>query len=160
MAKPWFDYKATGMAIADFDGDGLLDLVLAEDSAFHLYPYPPTSAKSKRGYKYPGITPHIMSLEAADLNANLRAELFITVFNAGFPRMETSVIELQPGGRWVEVANIPWIVRSYQGAKGEKLLAVQQLLDNKTFPFSSIMPLEYSDGKYGPAPPLKFKRVD
>ncbi|MBI4676199.1 MAG: VCBS repeat-containing protein [Elusimicrobia bacterium] len=156
-----FDFKAVGMAIGDFDGDGALDLALADDKEVHLYPYPPKTAKSRKDYRYPGITPHIMSLEAADLNGNGKAELFITVFNEGFPRMETSVIEIQAGGHWVKLADMPWIVRSYQGAKGSRLLAVQQLLDNKAFPFSSIFPLEYRDGKYGPGrQAVRFKRVD
>ncbi|MBI5625447.1 MAG: VCBS repeat-containing protein [Elusimicrobia bacterium] len=156
-----FDYKAAAMAVADFDGDGVQDLVLADDREVHLYPYPPASTKSKSDFRMPGITPQIMSLEAADLNGNGKAELFVTIFNAGFPRMETTVLELQAGGHWVEVAGLPYIVRSYQGAKGEKFLAVQQLLDNKTFPFSSIMSLEYRDGKYAAGKAaVRFKRVD
>ncbi|MBI5210389.1 MAG: VCBS repeat-containing protein [Elusimicrobia bacterium] len=156
-----FDYQIMGIAVADFNGDGSPELAAAEETAIHLYAYPPTDAKSKADYKYPGIQPAIMSLEAADLNKNGRPELFVTVYNQGLARMETAVLELDAGGGWTKIGETPLVVRSYQGAKGERILAAQQLIDNQTFPFGSIYPLAYRDGKYVRGEEaVRYKRID
>ena len=43
-------------------------------------------------------------------------------------------------------------MRTYQDEEGKPQLAVQQLVDDNSFPFSGIYPLAYKDGKYGPGP--------
>ncbi|MBI3288516.1 MAG: hypothetical protein HYZ74_03245, partial [Elusimicrobia bacterium] len=64
-------------------------------------------------------------------------------------------------GKWIKAADLPFLVRAYQDAKGKKIVATQQLQDDKTFPFGAIYPLVYQDGHYAQGRPVvKAKRVD
>ncbi len=156
-----FDFEIYGMAVADFDGDSRLDTAIADDKRVYLYAYPPDPAAVRARHEQRGTTSKILSIEAADLNANGRAELFVTRHNQGMSRVETVVLEVSPEGRWTEIGELPWIVRGYQGADGRRELAVQQLLDNRNYPFSSIYPLSLAAGKYGPGGQrLAYRRID
>lgn len=156
-----FDFQITGMAIADFDGDSKTDTALADDSTVSLYPYPPQKDKPLSRFQHPGNAVRILSLEAADLNGNGRSELFVSLYNETFARFETIVLELDDKGQWAKTAEFPWVVRAYQDGTGKKILAMQQLVDDKTFPFSTIYPLVWQDGKYSAGKPaIRNKRVD
>lgn len=158
-AEP-FPYQAAGMAVADFRGDGRLGLVLAQNRSVALYDYPPKDAKPLALWEHPGLNPRILSLEAADLNGNGRAELFATLYNETFSRVETVVLELE-AGQWKKTAELAWAVRRYQNEKGRTALAMQKLLSDRTFPFSSLYPLSYKDGRYIPSEePLRPRRVE
>ena len=51
-------------------------------------------------------------------------------------------------------AEIPGVVRAYQDADGKRILAVQQLSEDSTFPFAKIYRLAYKDGKYEAGAPV------
>ncbi|MDD5301918.1 MAG: hypothetical protein PHS14_02330, partial [Elusimicrobia bacterium] len=108
----------------------------------------------------PGTGVRVLSLEAADLDGDKKAELFVSVYNEPFRRLETSVYKLD-GGKWSKVADLPFLVRSHQNAAGERIIASQQIQDDKTFPFGAVYPLVYQDGKYIQGrPKLNPKRAD
>ena len=98
--------------------------------------------------------------EAADLDADKKDELFVSVYNEPFRRLETSVYALS-AGTWTKVADLPFLVHAQQNAKGERVIASQQIQDDKTFPFGSVYPLVYRDGKYVQGRPrLNPKRAE
>ncbi len=157
--SPMFNYQIAGMAVAEFE-QGKLGTALSDGKKIYLYDYPPTDNKPKAEYELPGSAIRVLSLDAGDLNGNGRAELFVVLFNQTFNRVETTVLELD-GGKWKEIAQTPWIVRAIQDPAGNQILAAQQLVEDNTFPFSSIYPLVFQDGKYGPGKKsIKPKRVD
>ncbi len=159
--SPSFNYKVTGAAFADFDGDGALETALSGGKEVRLYAYPPDSNKPRAKFKHSAVAGHILSLEAADINGNGRAELFVSFFNGSGPRVETVVLELGTNGQWAQVSVEPWVVRGYQDAGGRRVLGTQQLLDDQTFPFSTIYPLVYKAGEYGRGKKaVRPKRVD
>lgn len=162
--SPAFDFSVTGMAVADFKGDGSLQVALSEPRLARLFPYPPQDNKPLAEFKHPGVAPRLLSLEAADSNQNGRAELFVSLYNETFGRMETLILELESGAsglRWKQLAEIPWLVRSHQDGEGKRVLAMQQLSEDSTFPFSAIYPLAYKDGKYAAGrPAIRHKRVE
>lgn len=159
--SPSFDFKIVGAAYADFDGDGALETVLADEKRVYLYPYPPTSSKALAEYKNPAIMAKVISLEAGDLNGNGKAELFVSIINDSGPRAETLILELGADGNWAKVAIVPWLVRAHQDGKGRQVLATQQLSDDKTFPFSTIYPLIYADGEHKRGKgAIRQKRID
>ena len=160
--SPIFDFPIQGMAVADFNGDGKLEVALADDKQqVWLFAYPPQDSKPLAHYSLPAASAKIMSLEAGDVNGNGRAELFVTAYNASFNRAETIVVELAADGNWAKLAEIPSIIHRHQDGDGRPVLAMQQLEDDQTFPFSAIYPLAYKDGKYARgANAIRFNRVD
>ena len=153
-------FVVTGMAVADFDGAGKPQVVLSEEKYFRLYAYPAADSKAIAQGDIPGTGARILSLEAADLDGDKKAELFVSLYNEQFRRLETSVFKLD-GGKWVKIADLPFLVRAHQNAKGERIVACQQIQDDKTFPFGAVYPLVYQDGKYIQSRPrLNPKRAD
>lgn len=158
--SPAFDYKINAMAVADFSGNGSLQTALADARTLRFYAYPPAAAPWGE-HRLPGTAPQVISLEASDLNGNGKAELFVSLYNGSFKRAETVVLELDASGAWTKVAELAWIVRSHQDAQGRQVLAVQQLEDDRTHPYSGIFLLRYKDGRYGPGDSaIRHKRVD
>ncbi len=158
--SPALDLAVTGMAVADFKGDGSLQAALSDGKRVLLYPYPPSEDKPLARYSHPGTAPRLLSLEAADLNGNGRSEIFATLYNGTFERFETLVLELEAGSLR-QVAEIPGVVRGHQDPEGKRALAVQQLVADSTFPFGAISPLAFKDGKYGPGRgSIRHKRVE
>jgi hypothetical protein len=155
-----FDFKIAGMAIADFRGDGTMTTALADTKTVGLYPFPPKQAQPLAQFELPGVGPRILSLSAGDVNGNGRAELFTTLYNQTFGRVET-VIHEWTDGQWKQVAEVPWMVRWTQKPSGEGILVGQQLVEDQTFPYSAMFQLVYKDGKYAKSDDkLRFKYVD
>lgn len=153
-------FVITAMAVADFDGTGKKQVVLSDEKAFRLYDYPAAEHKVISQGEIPGTGARIMSLEAADLDKNGKAELFVSVYNEPFRRLETSVFTLD-AGKWTKAADLPFLVRAHQNAKGDRVIAAQQIQDDKTFPFGAVYPLVWQDGKYSQGrPKLNPKRAD
>jgi hypothetical protein len=153
-------FVIVGMAVADFDGTGKPQIVLSDEKSFMLYAYPAAENKILAQGEIPGTGARILSLDAADLDGDKKSELFVSVYNEQFRRLETSVFKLD-GGKWVKAADLPFLVRSHQNAKGERIIASQQIQDDKTFPFGAVYPLVYRDGKYIQGrPKLNPQRAD
>ena len=160
---PSFDYQATALAVADFSGDGKLAAAVSDGRRVYLYSYPPRDAKPIAKFSCQGTAPRILSLEAADLNGNGRAEIFASLYNDAFNRFETVILELDAKSQLAQIAELPCLVRGYQDPTGKPRLAAQQVTDDSSFPFGAIYPLTYQDGKYGPGKPaLSFikRKVD
>lgn len=157
--SPMFKFQIAGMAVAEFE-QGKLGTALSDGKKIYLYDYPPADNKEKASFELPGSAIRVLSLDAADLNGNGRAELFVVAYNQTFNRVETTILELD-GGQWKQLAQTPWIARAIQDPDGNQVIAAQQLVDDQTFPFSGIYPLAYQDGKYATTKKsLKPKRVD
>ena len=150
---PLFDYQATSLAVADMKGDGGLQAALSDGRNVYLYPYPPVDVGPIAKFTHKGTAPRIFSLEAADLNGNGRAEIFASLYNDAFLRFETVVLELDAQGRLTQIADLPYLVRKYQDPSGAPHLAAQQVVEDRSFPFGTIYPLTFQDGKYGPGRP-------
>ncbi|HEX4047210.1 MAG TPA: FG-GAP-like repeat-containing protein, partial [Elusimicrobiota bacterium] len=153
-------YEINAMAVGDFDKIGRPQLVLADENTVYLYSYPLTDAKPLSQMTIPGTGLRIVGLESGDLDGDGGDELFVSVFDQTFNRFETRVLSMQ-NGRWLKVADLPFLTRSYQDATGKRVLASQQVIDDRSFPFGAIYPLAYRDEKYEQGrPALKLRRVD
>jgi len=152
-------YAATGMAVGDFDGAGRPQLALSSEDTIRLYAYPAADGKVLAETTIPGIGLRILGLEAANLDGDKSDELFVSVYNESFHRFETRVLKVE-SGKWLKVAELPFLVRGYQDAKGARVMATQQVQDDKTFPLGTIYPLAYEDGKYAQGKPaFRHRRV-
>lgn len=156
---PVFDYQATSLAVADMKGTGGLQTAISDGHNVFLYPYPPVDAKPVVQFSHKGTSPRIASLEAADLNGNGRAEIFASLYNNAFSRFETIVLEIDAQGQLTQIADLPYLVRKYQDPSGAPRLAAQQVVEDRSFPFGTIYPLTFQDGKYHQAKPaVKFPK--
>jgi len=140
-------YAVNGMALGDFDGVGKPQIALASDDQIRLYVYPALDAKPLAQAAIIGTGARVVGLEAADLDGDGRSELFASVYDPMFKRFETRVLKLE-SGRWLKTATLPFLVRAYQDARGARVLATQQVVEDNGFPFGRIYPLVYRDGKY------------
>ncbi len=140
-------FSITGMAVSDFDGVGQLQVVLSEDKIFRLYAYPAAENKALAQGTITGTGMRILSLEAGDLDGDKKSELFVSLYNEPFRRLETFVFRLN-GGQWIKIADLPFLVRAHQNATGARVLGSQQIQDDKTFPYGAVYPLVYRNGQY------------
>lgn len=145
--SPTFDFPIRGFALGDFSGAGQNQLALASSEGVTLYPYPPVDAKPTALFKVPGSAPRVLSLEAADLDGDGRAELFLSLYSETLGRVETLVLAVSTAGL-TQTADLPFLTRSMQDPKGKVILASQQLVDDATFPFGAVLPVVWNDGKY------------
>lgn len=153
-------FVITAMVVADFDGAGQPQVVLADEKTLRLYAYPAAENTVLAQTELPGTGVRVLSLEAADLDGDKKAELFVSLYNEPFRRLETLVFKLD-AGKWAKIAELPLLVRAHQNAKGERVVAAQQIQDDKTFPFAAVYPLIWQDGKYAQGrPKLNPKRAD
>jgi hypothetical protein len=159
MSAP-LPYEINAMAVGDFDKIGRPQLVLASENTVRLYPYPMTDAKPLAEMLVPGTGLRIVGLEAGDLDDGGSDKLFVSVYDDSFKRFETRVLSMQ-NGKWLMVAELPFLTRAYQDATGKRVLATQQVVDDQSFPFGALYPLAYRDGKYVQEhPALKLQRVN
>ncbi len=153
-------FVVSGMAVADFSGAGKPQIVLSDETNFRLYAYPAAEHKPLATGSVEGTGVRILSLEWAALDGDKKATLFVSVYHEQFRRFETRVYKLD-GDKWTKTAELPYLVRAHQNPKGERVVATQQIIDDKTFPFGAIYPLAWKDGKYAQGrPALNPRRVD
>ena len=154
------DYAVNAMAVGDFDGAGSPQIALASENAIRLYSYPAIDGKALAEAVVPGAGLRILGLEASGLEGGGRDALLVCVYDQAFARLETRVYKLEDG-RWRKTAELPFLTRGYQNPKGERVLAAQQILEDKSFPFGAIYPLVYEDGRYAQGrPALGLPGVD
>ncbi len=159
--SPVIDIAARDLAVADVDGDGKPELVVGGKSRVLAFPADdgrPWAEICSFDSQATGF--ELLSLEAADLDGDGKAEVFATYHNEFFNRVETAVLQCG-GGKFQTSATLPWMVRSYPDATGTWRLAAQALLQDKSFPFGGIFPLEHRKGRYAlGAPPVRRKRLE
>ncbi len=149
-------YEVNAMAVGDFDKSGEPWIALASENVVRLYAYPLTDAKPRAEMQIPGTGLRIVGLEPGDVDG----ELFVSVYDGAFQRFETRVLAAR-GGKWGQIAELPFLTRGYQDATGKRVLATQQIVDDKSFPFGALYPFVGRDGKYAQGrPALKLRRVD
>jgi hypothetical protein len=153
------DYAVNAMTVGDFDG-GKLQIVLASENAVKLYAYPAADGKPQAETAIPGTGLRILGLEASRIAGGPHDDLFVSVYDDTFKRFETRVLRME-NGKWLKIAELPFLTRGWQDSTGARVLATQQVIDDKSFPFGAIYPLAYQDGKYAQGrPSLGLRRVD
>lgn len=157
--SPPLDIEAVDLAVGDLDGDGEPELILAGKDSVQAYSMKDGDPRPLALYKDSATAVQFLSLDAADLDKDGRAEVFVSLHNRFFGRLESSVLVLSSGSL-TRKTSLPWLVRRFHDSSGASL-AAQQVLSDSAFPFSSIRRLGFSDGRYTLTdPPLKIRRLD
>lgn len=148
--SPLLDIEVVDVAVGDVDGDGKPDAVLAGKGKVQAYALDPGSgswSSAKCSFEDKRTGSQSLSVEAADLNKDGRDEVFLTLNNSFFQRVESLVLDCA-NGAFVQKESIPWMVRSYKSAGKGWSLAAQQIDDTGGSTTSSIYGLEYANGRY------------
>jgi len=118
--------KATAVAAADIDGDGASELVLAYgDNNIKTYTLQDNKLVEGNGFQFAAFN-RIITLDAADLNKNGTAEIFIGYFDSFRGRLSTAVYEFKDG-KFTETATITGLVKGIAPYNKERVLYVQKL---------------------------------
>jgi hypothetical protein len=150
-------FHARFFTAGDFDGDGNMEYAFSDGVRLHVYRQEPAGWKEVWTENIRGVAvediQHI-SLDAADINANGRPELFVT---AMVRKTVVSYVTEWQDGAYRRIADVPGFLRvvSYPG-RGTVLIGE----DYDPVKFYAGQPKEYtwSGGKYAPGAPFPLPR--
>ena len=160
--SPLIDMDAVDIALGDVDGNGTLEILLADPNQVRIYPDVRTGKRwtPTCTFKDESTGLRFLSIEAFDVDKDGKAEIFATYFSAFFKRVETYVLKCD-GDKLKVQQTLPWMVRSFQRPDGTWALGMQQLQADKSFPLSGIFEVASRDGKIEPSETrVKHKRLE
>jgi hypothetical protein len=149
-------FKATALVAGDFTGDGRLKLAVSDGRGVYIYDFDP-KAGIKEIWKDPGITTdNIIALDAADINGNGVAEIFVTnlteghlIQGSGQTNLHSHVLEYRQG-KFVRITDdVPLHFRVIEGASGTPLLIAQAAGQGTPFD-GPVRQYTWQGSRYGP----------
>jgi hypothetical protein len=131
---PEFDGELRGIAVADLTGDGRKEVAVALHKRISIYAVQGKAFRllwSSKDQSWEGDH-DILALDAADINGNGAAEIFVSSYYGGEPN--SFVLELQKG-EWVPTwTNVDLFFRVLPDGRGEPVLYAQRVGQEKLFP--------------------------
>jgi hypothetical protein len=131
---PEFDGELRGIAVADFTGDGRKEVAVALDKRISIYAVNGKAFRllwSSRDQSWEGDH-DILALDAADINGNGVAEIFVSSFYGGEPN--SFVLEMQKG-EWVQTwTDVDLFFRVLHDGQDRPVLYAQWVGQQKLFP--------------------------
>lgn len=155
-ASPDLPFAARYLAVADFDGDGVLEYVFSDQARLHIYRLEPSGWHEVWTETVPAAEREIqhLSIDAADINGNKRPEIFVTAMLNG--KVFSYVVEAQ-GGSYQRIGELPGFLRlvNYPGLG---LALIGQEYDPKSFFAGTPKQYVWSSGKYVPGQELPLPK--
>jgi hypothetical protein len=156
--SPAYPLESVDLALADVDGDGRTETVLASDNRVEAFSRD-GGTSPVCSFKDDATSTRFLSLEALDLDQDGLEEAFVTVYNRLFERLESYVL-VCASGTFRRTAILPFMTRVFRSESGPALGA-QSLIDDPNFPFQSIHKVEFSGGRYlRSKDKLRYPRVE
>ena len=140
------DMRIRGLALGDVDGDGKIETVVISSQKLLVY-----RMEGRRFYGLDEIEgkghQQFIALDAADINQNKRAEIFVTVLNSNTNGLESFVLEWD-GSRLTTISESEkWYFRVQNDPKRGPLLFGQKRSPSSLFR-PSVHELSWSDNTY------------
>lgn len=140
--------QINGMTVDDVDGDRRNEVVLVADQSVLVYRLSEGRLVSAGQFKGQGAQRYL-SVDAADINQNGRAEIFVTPAPAADEPLRSFVLEYN-GNKFEKIAdNQKWYYRVLESPNGGKILVGQKR-------GSAIDPMQKSRAFHGPIYELKW----
>ncbi len=154
---PEADTTMRGIAVADFDGDGRKEIAIAEPSRITIFALEGKKFRqlwSSKGRGFEG-TSDILALDAADINDNGVAELFVT---SRYNDAPNSYVLEQQDGEWVVTSrDIDVFFRVLPNRSGRPTLYGQEAGLDKAWA-GGVHAYAWRNGRYEPVSQLKLPR--
>ena len=131
---PEYDGELRGIAVADFTGDGRKEVATALHKRISIYAVQGKAFRLLWSSKDQSWEGHhdILALDAADINGNGVAEIFVTSYYGGEPN--SFVLEFQKG-EWVRTwTNVDLFFRVLPDGQDRPVLYAQRVGQEKLFP--------------------------
>ncbi len=144
--SPNYDFLINGLCLADVDGDGKAETVVVTPNEVRIY--------SKQGPRFSEMAKidlgrfiYAVGVDAADINGNGIAEIFISATNVQKNAAQSVVLEFA-GGKYIPLLeNSPWFYRVVHKSPQNPALLGQRI--SLSDPFSgSVVELEWKGGRY------------
>jgi TolB-like protein len=151
-----FKHMINGIALGDVDGDGKIETVTVTPNAVIIYRS--TDGRFQQLQEISaGRTKHLIGVDAADINANGKAEIFVTAFNPDKTVLLSFVLEYD-GKNFVKIIeDSHWYYRIVDTPTRGKVLLGQRPKFGQ--PFSgSIHEMNWQSGDYVPGDEIKTPR--
>lgn len=144
------DKDFLGIAAGDVTGDGETETVLVDSESVYVYSVSDKNFKLVKKIDAPSNTKNLAA-DAADINGNQKAEIFVTAKNDRENMLRSFVLEHRDGDFEIILEKSPWFYRTSEGPD-KKTVLLGQRHGTKADPFASeIVRLEFENGKYSPA---------
>jgi hypothetical protein len=161
-------FKAQAMAVGELTGDGTIKLAISDGQGVYIYDLDKNGIKEL--WKVPGSTSdNVIGLDAADINENGVAEIFVTNYSLVFqgggaatPLLRSYVLEYQQG-KFVKISDeVPLHFRVLEGPNGKPQLYAQAAGQDKPFD-GPVRQYTWQADRYVPGPvvplPKAFNRI-
>jgi hypothetical protein len=146
---PEYDRELRGIAVADFTGDGRKEVATALQKRISIYAVQGKAFRllwSSKDQSWEGDH-NILALDAADINGNGAAEIFVSSYYGGEPN--SFVLELQKG-EWVRTwTNVDLFFRILHDGADRPVLYAQRVGQEKLFP-KGVSTYVAQNGDYEP----------
>jgi hypothetical protein len=160
---PGLPFIARYFVTGDFDGNGNLEYAFLDAARLHIYRLEPTGWREVWTETKPAASPssedpaagiQYINLDAADIDGDVRPELFITAMVNG--KVTSYVVKFQDG-TFRRVADVPGFLRIIN-YPGRGVILVGQDYDPVRFYSGTLRQYTWSGGKYVPGPELPLPR--
>ena len=147
-------YEFRSISVADVDGDGANEMVVGSDRSLFVYRF--SGGRLEKLAVYEGdINQEFITLDAADINANGKAEIFVTNLRANNAQLDSFVLEWDQGRLVRIIQDQNWYFRVLAGPHGDRTLLGQRRTGTKLFA-PSVFYLEPGSGGYLPGKRLNL----
>ncbi|MCF8112156.1 MAG: hypothetical protein K9J85_11815 [Desulfobacteraceae bacterium] len=114
-----------GIAAGDITGDGTAETVLLDEEAVYIYKISGKDFILEEKIDAPFNT-KCLAVDAADINENQRAEIFVTAKNDRGNMLRSFVLEYKEGDFEIILEKSPWFYRVVRGSGNEPMLLGQR----------------------------------
>ena len=123
-------FRGQAMAVGELTGDGTMKLAISDSQGVYIYDLDKSGIKQI--WSYAGATSdHVIALDAADINENGVAEIYVTNYTAD--GLRSYVLEYQKG-KFAKISDdVPLHFRVLEGPDGKPQLYGQGAGHNKAF---------------------------
>lgn len=154
---PDFENPLRGIAVADFDGDGRKEVAVAEQSRISIFAVDGKVFRqlwSSKDRDFEGSS-NILSIDAADINGNGVAEIFVTSYYGG--TVNSYVLELQEGEWVLTWRDVDLFFRVLPDRQGQPTLYAQRAGYDTLFA-GGVETYRWRDGRYESASKVRLPK--